>query len=504
MDQATLTPATLALLDAQQNPVAGQIYYDADFFIGQIVPSQPLAPGAPYTIRIDGSVAASNGASFGSPVSVAFATGSGPALGPIQFAGVASASASGASGATLAWLPASSPDYAASELYYSIHGGASAQSIDYATLLAIAPFGATQAQIQALPPGVNALAVRAWDLAGNTEPNTAAIALNGSPAPTPATGPRNWTSAPAIVELAGAPEVISVGDVHGDYEVLAALFAATGVIAAVPASPQAARWAAGQDVLICTGDLIDKYTDSLDAIALFRTLEQQAAAAGGRVIVTMGNHEAEFLSGAGGSAKALDFENELTRAGIAPADVAAGQDALGIGAWMRALPFAAKVGDWFFCHAGNTAGMSLAQLRQALVSDVDQNGFGASMLVGADSMLEAKLHPTPWWEGIASASGSTTQAAADKAELTAYVSALGANHLVIGHQPVAVSFSDGTARPADAMFAQFNGLLFLTDTGMSRGVDSALGAVLRIDGIGTARPSATALFADGTSRVLLR
>jgi hypothetical protein len=43
--------------------------------------------------------------------------------------------------------------------------------------------------------------------------------------------------------------------------------------------------------------MIDKYTDSLDVIALFRALQQSATAAGGRVIVTLGNHEAEFLAG---------------------------------------------------------------------------------------------------------------------------------------------------------------------------------------------------------------
>jgi hypothetical protein len=53
------------------------------------------------------------------------------------------------------------------------------------------------------------------------------------------------------------------------------------------------------------------------------------------------------------------------------------------------------------------------------------------------------------------------------------------------------------------MFANFHGLIFLTDTGMSTGVDTGLGAVLMIEGVGAAQPVATALFANGTTQVLL-
>jgi hypothetical protein len=293
-----------------------------------------------------------------------------------------------------------------------------------------------------------------------------------------------------------------VGDVHGDYGTLVDLLATTNVIAGVPAKSSAVQWTAGNAVLICTGDLIDKWTDSLDVIACLRALQKSAAAAGGQVIVTMGNHEAEFLSGGGTGSSTSEFEKELTTAGISPASVAAGTDSLGIGAWLRALPFGVEVGDWFFCHAGNTGGASLAQLEQSFEQDVNANGFAAQSLVGANSILEARLHPTCWWEGIVKPAKGSTQAAADEAELASFVTALGANHLVIGHQPGAVSFSDGSSRAADAMFSNFKGLIFLTDTGMSRGVDSGLGAVLEITGIGTPQASATAYFADGTRQAM--
>ena len=53
---------------------------------------------------------------------------------------------------------------------------------------------------------------------------------------------------------------------------------------------------------------------------------------------------------------------------------------------------------------------------------------------------------------------------------------LGVHHLVFGHQPGKIKFADGTDRPAGAMYQKFDGLIFLIDTGMSRGVNSGRGA----------------------------
>ena len=78
---------------------------------------------------------------------------------------------------------------------------------------------------------------------------------------------------------------------------MARILAAAHLIDSAAVSPAQIRWTGGQSVLVCTGDMIDKWNHSLDVIAAFRSLATQASKAGGRVIVTMGNHEAEFLAG---------------------------------------------------------------------------------------------------------------------------------------------------------------------------------------------------------------
>jgi predicted AlkP superfamily pyrophosphatase or phosphodiesterase len=337
---------------------------------------------------------------------------------------------------------------------------------------------------------------------------------NGASSPVEAAAPshvRDWTAAPAIAQVNTSHDVYALGDVHGDFKAMARVLASAHLIDSAARAPDQLQWTGGKAVLVCTGDFIDKWNHSLDVIAALRSLQSRAAAVGGRVIITMGNHEAEFLAGTKNSTdkkqvpkkKNLDltgalFSDELKNAGISPADVRAGTDSQGIGAFLRNLPLAAKVNDFFFCHAGNTHGRSLAALGHELESQVDEKGFGAPILSDPDSMLEARMHPTPWWEAAKEKSASQSP----ESYLDSAVSALGARHLVFGHQPGKVEFADGSTRPKDAPFGKFGGLVFLIDTGMSRGADSARGAVLRFHRDGADHLTATALFSDGEAQTI--
>ena len=81
--------------------------------------------------------------------------------------------------------------------------------------------------------------------------------------------------------------------------------------------------------------MIDKWNQSLPVLALLRALQSDAHSAGGRVVVLMGNHEAEFLAAGGRNKKAAEFVKELTAKGIQAEDVAKGKDALGVGGFLR-------------------------------------------------------------------------------------------------------------------------------------------------------------------------
>jgi len=300
---------------------------------------------------------------------------------------------------------------------------------------------------------------------------------------------RDWQQCPAVATL-DTPEVVyALGDTHGDYKRLATLLVAGKLMSAVPDSPDQGTWSGGNATLVVTGDMIDKWDHALDVIALMRALTASAASQGGRVIISTGNHEAEFLADPS-SSKTVDFQKELKKANIKPLDVANGTDSQGIGKFLLCLPFASRVNGWFFSHAGSTKGRTLNQLIADLQTGFDADGYKAKVLLGNKGLLEARMKP-PWWEK----DGDTPEQSI--ARLLGYADALGVKHIVFGHQPGTYVFNDGSTRKKGTMFQNFHGLVMLIDMGMSKGVDYSKGALLRIDSA-----SATALFPDGTQKQL--
>lgn len=301
--------------------------------------------------------------------------------------------------------------------------------------------------------------------------------------------PRNWSQNPAIVETDWPIIMVwAIGDTHGDYGRLIDLLVKGGIIDEVSRQPDQlanVKWKAGNAVLVCTGDMIDKGTQSIEVLQFFMRLQKIAPEGGGQVIVTMGNHEAEFL--ANPTKKNKEFVDELKQRNIDVSAVQNGTDSLGLGQFMRSLPFAARVHSWFFAHAGNTNSnnmpdaarhpRSLEDLRLFLETDVTSNGYGGQSLSNSDSLLEARLDD-PWWEKKPESRQDSEN------RLRKYVFALSpqVQHLVVGHKPGNVKFNGDATRPRGVMATRCAGLLFLIDCGMTSAaeVNYSTGALLRI------------------------
>jgi hypothetical protein len=329
-----------------------------------------------------------------------------------------------------------------------------------ATLLATAP--AMSAPPASAPPATLARAAKPAP-----PPKEASPTVRVAPAGRPATGTlrripgelhgesfpavpvvRDWAQAPVIAEHTPRGPVYAASDLHGRYDEALALFRGNGLVRT--SAGGAIEWTGKNATLVVVGDVINKGPGSVELIDLLRALQTSAEKSGGKVIVTMGNHEALFLSdplserslrdGTGGK---NGLGGSLLKRGIDPSQVAAGVDPEGRGAWLRALPFAARVGDAFFLHSGSTNGRGAQQITSSIQNALEHGGFGHRVLVGESprSLLGAEH-----WEG-------TVAAAKQNAER------LGVKRIVMGHVPKALDALGEIAATAD-------GTLVKLDTGL--------------------------------------
>ena len=101
-------------------------------------------------------------------------------------------------------------------------------------------------------------------------------------------------SAPrSVAQSSPSPRVVVVGDVHGDFDAFRGILEHAGII------DTAGHWIAGNTTFIQTGDLTDRGPKVRAVLDFLMDLEGQAAAAGGRVAVLLGNHETMNMIGEG-------------------------------------------------------------------------------------------------------------------------------------------------------------------------------------------------------------
>ncbi len=103
-----------------------------------------------------------------------------------------------------------------------------------------------------------------------------------------------WPLASAHAEswrFSNVDRIVAVSDIHGAYDALVATLQEAGVI------DDSLAWSGGGTQLVIAGDLVDRGADSRRAMDLVMRLEEEARGAGGRVHLTLGNHEVMNLIG---------------------------------------------------------------------------------------------------------------------------------------------------------------------------------------------------------------
>ncbi len=215
-----------------------------------------------------------------------------------------------------------------------------------------------------------------------------AVAPPGATAAAERQDPGTWT---------GVSRVIAVGDLHGSYDKAIRLLQAADLL------DEDLRWIGGAQHLVVVGDFVDRGVGDRALMDLFRQLQPESEAAGGRVHVLLGNHEVMALmrdhryvnaesyrawadeekkadrgaawrifsksatGKAGGAPTRDEFEEKF------PPGYFARQKSLDrageYGQWLLGLPTTVKINDVVFVHGGvtfETAALGVDEINRQL------------------------------------------------------------------------------------------------------------------------------------------
>jgi hypothetical protein len=267
----------------------------------------------------------------------------------------------------------------------------------------------------------------------------------------------------ALVAIShSASDIISVSDLHGDYERGVKILEAASLM-----DPQTGAWIGGNTTLVQTGDMVDRGEDSIKLYRLFERLAREAEEQGGQVINLMGNHELMNIQG--------DFRyvsrQEMQAAGghskwqqIWEAD---GE----IGSQVRKFRTAVTVGPVLFVHAGLLPAFldnnrSLEDVNRAMSAALASDGYPREKelqsIVGEDGPLWTRFF--------------TEENPVVCSIVRQVLKQVGAQRMVLGHT---IQETDDGAFRVNPLCG---GSLILADTGISRAYGGEM-SFIKYDGM---------------------
>jgi hypothetical protein len=304
--------------------------------------------------------------------------------------------------------------------------------------------------------------------------------------------------------------VVAIGEVQGAYDCVVKILRVAELI------DDQLKWSGGDAILIQTGDLIDDGIRVREVMDLFMRLAQEAEAAGGQVIVLLGNHEAMNILGlmhgvnyqtyetfAGDESKeeqtaayhahASWLETRAEAIDGQPPDVSEQYrsewmavhppgwveyvDSMApsgrYGEWLRTLPAAVRIGDTVFLHGGispalkGTPGASARDMAKVIKAEIEflsakdpkqrdrtrvERAIELQDFQEWGSWYLVREDGPMWFTGA-----SKWDAAGHGVEMAELLDSIGASSMVTGQ-------SAGSSRKIEA---RFDGRVFLTSVGMS-------------------------------------
>jgi hypothetical protein len=238
---------------------------------------------------------------------------------------------------------------------------------------------------------------------------------------------------PAMVP--GVDSLFIVGDTHGDFDALTAGLSAAGLI------DERLVWTGGRSHLVFAGDLTDRGPDVLRLLWFVYRLEREAAEAGGRVHVVLGNHEIMVML------SDLRYvhpkETEIARLHGAGYQQLFDVRESVLGRWLAVKPAAIRIGDVLIAHGGvtpETVRLPIQAfddtLAQYMAEDLFYRWADTTYMPAIDSAAYQAREDFFWGPRSVFWHRDYVQADTLETELGHVLNAWGATMLVVGHTAV--------------------------------------------------------------------
>lgn len=241
--------------------------------------------------------------------------------------------------------------------------------------------------------------------------------------------------------------VVAIADVHGVPDTFRALLREVELI------DEDGHWIGGDDVLVLTGDLVDRGDDGRGVYDMVIQLEMEAAANGGAVHLLLANHEVMNLTG---DLRYVSEGDYALFGGPEPRRQAFSLDGY-YGRWLIAKPLMIVVNDTLFVHGGLPP--MLLDYTLESINDTAQEQIRAASI----EWMTSGVYPRPpgppfdrdgpvWYRGSARCNWDSV------GELTTQIlERFGAARVVIGH----------TVTENRRVTSRLGGRVIRMDTGMN-------------------------------------
>jgi len=263
-------------------------------------------------------------------------------------------------------------------------------------------------------------------------------------------------------EIPEPPQIFAISDVHGRFDTMRDLLVANKVV------DGRYRWTFGKGHLVVLGDVVDRGQQVTECLWFIRALEDRAKAAGGRVHMLLGNHEAMLMTGdyRYASPKYLKYPDGMP--GL-PQHFGPQSE---LGRWLRSRPMMLKIGGTLFVHGG----ISPEFLAEGLDAETANKGLSAALSAEGNGSSTFLLGPGGplWYRGMVLDGREDSISDTDLARVLAHMRV---KRVAVGHTTM------------ESVRALHGGKVLAVDSGIQHG---------RAEGLFMAKGKAYRALADGS------